>query len=74
MQKTLPQFDHVARLRESDTNLLLTGEMVYSWMGEDYAWLRPLSAAAHKLAQKRDWTPLYDRQAHTKNHVSSVSS
>ena len=43
--------------------VLLTGEMVYSWMGEDYAWLRELKPVAEKLAHKSDWPPLYDEAA-----------
>ena len=34
--------------------------MVYPWMGDDFAWLRPLKPAADLLAAKRDWGPLYD--------------
>ena len=37
--------------------------MVYSWMGDDYAWLRPLKPAAELLAAKEDWGPLYDAVA-----------
>ena len=40
--------------------LLFSGEMVYSWMGDDYAWLRALKPAAELLAAKRDWGALYD--------------
>lgn len=40
-----------------------TGEMVYSWMAEDYAWLRPLKGAAEALAHKDDWSALYDAAA-----------
>ena len=38
----------------------LTGEMVYSWMGDDFAWLRSLKPAAEILAAKADWGPLYN--------------
>ena len=34
--------------------------MVYPWMGDDFAWLRPLKPAADLLAAKADWGPLYD--------------
>jgi len=36
---------------------------VYSWMGEDYAWLRPLLPCAQLLAHKSDWEALYDKKA-----------
>jgi proline iminopeptidase len=39
---------------------LLTGEMVYPWYFEQDAALRPLSDVAQLLAEKSDWTPLYD--------------
>ena len=34
------------RLSAGSEPINLTGEMVYSWMGEDYAWLRPLKPCA----------------------------
>ena len=37
-----------------------TGEMVYPWMFEDYARLRPLREAAELLAADADWPRLYD--------------
>ena len=39
----------------SASQVLLTGEHVYPWMADDYAWLRPLKPAAEILAAKRDW-------------------
>ena len=38
--------------------------MVYSWMAEDYAGLRPLRAASDLLAQKKDWGPLCAARSH----------
>lgn len=37
-----------------------TGEMVYPWMFEDYAYLRPLQDAAELLAAFDAWPRLYD--------------
>ena len=56
-------WDYKTRLKEGAAPVLLTGEMVYSWMGDDYAWLRELKPVAEKLAQKSDWAPLYDEAA-----------
>lgn len=42
--------------------VLFTGEMVYPWMCDDYAQLRPLKACADILAHKSDWPVLYDPQ------------
>lgn len=39
---------------------LLTGEMVYPWYFEQDPALRPLRNVAQLLAEKTDWTPLYD--------------
>jgi len=36
-----------------------TGEMVYPWMVEEYASLRPFREAAELLAERDDWPPLY---------------
>ncbi|CAK4073103.1 unnamed protein product [Aphanomyces euteiches] len=41
--------------------LYFSGEMVFSWMADDYAMLKPFKAAADILAQKSDWRPLYDQ-------------
>jgi hypothetical protein len=43
--------------------LLFTGEMIYPWMFETHAALRPLSEAAELLAKRDDWPPLYDDAA-----------
>lgn len=42
------------------TYVNFTGEMVYSWMGEDYARLRPLQKIATLLAKKVWERPLYN--------------
>lgn len=46
--------------KDQDTYVNFTGEMVYSWMGEDYAALRPLREVASVLAEKVWDRPLYD--------------
>ena len=53
-------WDYRKRLAAGSEPINLTGEMVYSWMGEDYAWLRPLKNCAELLASKDDWPKLYD--------------
>ncbi|KAF0697981.1 Aste57867_11363 [Aphanomyces stellatus] len=40
--------------------LYFSGEMVFSWMADDYATLAPFRAAAQLLATKPDWRPLYN--------------
>lgn len=54
-----PAWDYRTRLAEGDPPIFLSGEMVYSWMGEDYAGLRALKPAAELLARKADWPELY---------------
>lgn len=46
-----------------------TGEMVFPWMFEDYEQLKPLKAAAERLAAKEDWRRLYDEDALKTNLV-----
>jgi pimeloyl-ACP methyl ester carboxylesterase len=46
-----------------------TGEMVYPWMFEQIAPLRPLRGAAEALAAKADWPALYDLDALAANRV-----
>ncbi len=40
--------------------LLFTGEMFYPWMFAEIAGLRPFAEAVHLLAERTDWTALYD--------------
>jgi pimeloyl-ACP methyl ester carboxylesterase len=54
-----------SRLRPSEfgaeaSPLLFTGEMIYPWMLEEIALLRPFKEAADLLAATTYWTPLYD--------------
>ncbi|MFQ6371768.1 alpha/beta fold hydrolase [Shewanella sp. YIC-542] len=49
--------------------LLLTGEMVYPWMMQQIANLRPLQACAELLATKSDWPQLYNLPALAANTV-----
>jgi hypothetical protein len=50
---------HLA-LADEFAHVNFTGEMVFSWMGEDYANLRPLQEVAAALAEKVWDRPLYD--------------
>jgi pimeloyl-ACP methyl ester carboxylesterase len=45
---------------EPNKPVLFTGEMIYSWMFDEYPALRPLKEATNLLAQKEDWPRLYD--------------
>lgn len=49
--------------------LLFTGEMMYPWMFEQIASLKPFAAAADLLAAADDWPPLYDRERLAANEV-----
>jgi pimeloyl-ACP methyl ester carboxylesterase len=51
------------------TPLLFTGEMMYPWMFEQIAALRPFAAAADILAATTDWTDLYDTARLAANEV-----
>lgn len=50
-------------------DLAFTGEMVYPWMFEQFRELVPLKEAAHLLAKKADWGPLYDPAQLARNPV-----
>eukprot|EP00602_Paraphysomonas_sp_CaronLab_P011931 CAMPEP_0185041628 /NCGR_PEP_ID=MMETSP1103-20130426/41202_1 /TAXON_ID=36769 /ORGANISM="Paraphysomonas bandaiensis, Strain Caron Lab Isolate" /LENGTH=411 /DNA_ID=CAMNT_0027581459 /DNA_START=141 /DNA_END=1376 /DNA_ORIENTATION=- len=53
-------FDAVKALQNDDQPINFTGEMVFSWMSEDYARLAPLKDVANILANERWERPLYD--------------
>jgi hypothetical protein len=46
-----------------------TGEMVYPWMLEEQAALRPFREAAELLAEREEWPALYDRERLGTNEV-----
>jgi hypothetical protein len=43
--------------------------MIFSWMFDDYAELRPLKDVAYALAERRDWAELYDYDRLARNTV-----
>jgi pimeloyl-ACP methyl ester carboxylesterase len=49
--------------------LLFTGEMMYPWMFEQIAALRPFAGAAEILAGVDDWPPLYDLDRLAANEI-----
>jgi pimeloyl-ACP methyl ester carboxylesterase len=50
-----------------------TGEMIYPWMFEDCAGLRPLRDVAELLAQEERWPALYDAARLERNTVPSAA-
>jgi pimeloyl-ACP methyl ester carboxylesterase len=51
-----------------------TGEMIYSWMFEDYPGLRPLRDVAEILANTTDWPVLYDEAQLARNTVPCAAA
>ncbi|WP_455353217.1 alpha/beta fold hydrolase [Streptomyces sp. SYSU K217416] len=63
-----PRFD-AAKTLAGDEPLLFTGESVHPWTFETDPALAPLRETAHLLAQRADWTPLYDAERLAANQV-----
>ncbi|MBE2275977.1 MAG: alpha/beta fold hydrolase [Rhodobacteraceae bacterium] len=63
LRAEFPAFDPGARPP------LFTGEMIYPWMFEDIASLRPFRAAAEALAARPVWPALYDPARLAANEV-----
>ena len=63
-----PGFDAEAALASGETPLL-TGEMIFPWMMDEWCSLQPLKGAANALAETNDWAPLYDEDRLAKNEV-----
>lgn len=51
---------------------LLLEQMVFPWMFDEIGALQPLKEAAHILAAKEDWPPLYDIERLGKNQVCCI--
>jgi len=62
------QFDAAAAL-EGDAPVMFTGEMTYPWMLDLDPALGPLREAAHLLAERTGWPPLYDTARLAANEV-----
>ena len=64
-----PQFES-----NPDEPVYFTGEMIYPWMFEDYAYLEPMKEAAHILAEHDGWSRLYDQEKLASNSVPGVAA
>jgi len=65
--REFPDFE--PNLDDENTPIMFTGEMVYSWMYDDYKHLQPLKEAAEILAKKKDWGTLYNIEKLAANKV-----
>lgn len=57
--KEFPQFDSKA----NNNKIYFTGEMIYSWMFDEYSCLKQFREVADELAAYSDWPALYNREA-----------
>lgn len=62
------QFDAV-KAAQSGKPVFFTGEMVFPWMFDEFAALKPFKELANLLAEKDDWPCLYDETALRSNKV-----
>ncbi|XP_011023272.1 PREDICTED: uncharacterized protein LOC105124825 [Populus euphratica] len=62
------KFDAIRAVKEGRP-VFFTGEMVFPWMFEEFHALRKFKDAAHLLAEKKDWPPLYDIAVLNNNKV-----
>lgn len=58
-----------AKAAKENRPVYFTGEMVFPWMFDEIHALRSLKEAAHLLADKEDWPPLYDVNVLNSNQV-----
>jgi pimeloyl-ACP methyl ester carboxylesterase len=64
---------HPAFAADADP-LLFTGEMMYRWMFDDIAALRPFAGAADAMAEFDDWPALYDPSVLAANEIPVVAA
>lgn len=67
------KFDAVKAAKEGRP-VLFTGEMIFPWMFDEIHALTPFKDAAHLLAGKEDWPPLYDITKLKNNNVPVAAS
>jgi pimeloyl-ACP methyl ester carboxylesterase len=68
-----PDFDATLAVQNGQP-VLFTGEMVFPWMFEEFAELRPLREAANLLAEDSEWSMLYDVEKLRKNTVPAAAA
>jgi pimeloyl-ACP methyl ester carboxylesterase len=54
--------------------LMMTGEMIYPWMFQEIRNLKPFQGAVELLAQRRNWSSLYDLDVLASNEVPVVAA
>ncbi|GMN45087.1 hypothetical protein TIFTF001_014273 [Ficus carica] len=62
------EFDAILAVKEGRP-VLFTGEMIFPWMFDEIHGLKKFKDAAHILAEKKDWPPLYNIEALNNNKV-----
>lgn len=62
------EFDAILAAKEGRP-VLFTGEMIFPWMFDEIHGLKKFKDAAHILAEKKDWPPLYNIEALNNNKV-----
>ncbi|KAL5792325.1 hypothetical protein ACOSP7_000919 [Xanthoceras sorbifolium] len=68
MAENEDKFDAIRAAKEGRP-VLFMGEMIFPWMFDEIHALRPFKDAAHLLAEKKDWPPLYNVVALNNNKV-----
>ncbi|MEZ9370767.1 alpha/beta fold hydrolase [Shewanella sp. 10N.286.51.B2] len=64
VREQFPKFNY-----QQGQRLLFTGEMIYPWFFEQFNQLKPLKEVAELIAQKSDWSNLYDVDVLLQNTV-----
>ncbi|BCW47454.1 alpha/beta fold hydrolase [Arthrobacter sp. StoSoilB5] len=71
VRQEFPDFaDHAVHAKQES---LLTGEMIFPWQFEQDPALRPLKDVAYHLAQRNDWSSLYNLEALAANQVPTAA-
>lgn len=65
-------FDPI-KISKNGGQVPFTGEMIFPWMFDEISALRPLKKAAHLLAEKEDWGPLYNKEVLNANKVPTAA-
>lgn len=63
------EYDRRPEFAADSRPVLLTAEMMFTWMFREVRSLRPFAEAADLLAAKDDWPPLYDLNRLARNEV-----
>ncbi|GJD05537.1 Proline iminopeptidase [Galdieria sulphuraria] len=72
--RSLPCFDAMHCLQYTQKPIYFTGEMIFPFMFEQFACLRPYAKVVDQLARKKNWSSLYNKEQLQNNQIATAAA